>query len=360
MSQQPPEGPEYYTPEPQATPSPPPPPSIGEAAAQWDAAQAGEPGELQAAPPAWNAYPAGAAQPTPYAYAAPPQAPTPSGGMAVTALVLGIIAVVSGWIPGWGIFIGLIAVIFGVIALAKKQSKGMAIAGIVTGALGALTSVIVLIFTVVLVNTADDYYQDFGDYGNETTLGAEPVDSTIAIGDQAFGRTTWDDTVWWFVVVLDNTGEALPATDITVKALDASGAVIDESWTYVGLPAGTTAISGTFYEVGSAEIAGLAVVGPDGASGAGQVPSGALEIGPLTATSDEYSTTVTGNVTSTFAEDLYAPSITVVATGPDGKILGAATAWLETVSSGGTEEFEAFFYEPLPEGTTYTAYWTTY
>lgn len=70
-------------------------------------------------------------------------------GLAVTALVLGIVSLALCWIPVLNIFFGIITgtigAVFGVIGLVKSH-RGMAIAGLVTALLG-------LIFAI-LVNTA--------------------------------------------------------------------------------------------------------------------------------------------------------------------------------------------------------------
>lgn len=74
-------------------------------------------------------------------------------GFAIAALVVGIIAAMSGWIPFWGLLVGITAIVLGVLGLKTVSGKGMAIAGIVTGAVGALTGLLVVIFfTVTLVN----------------------------------------------------------------------------------------------------------------------------------------------------------------------------------------------------------------
>lgn len=88
----------------------------------------------------------------------PPETPSPEsvqvnqpntqgnggGGIAVAAMIVGIVAVVSGWVPFWGLVVGIVAVVLGVIGLKKSEDKkGMAIAGLVTGAIGALTGLVV-------------------------------------------------------------------------------------------------------------------------------------------------------------------------------------------------------------------------
>ena len=77
----------------------------------------------------------------------PQQATT--NGLSVAALVVGIVAFVSGWIPLWGVLVGIAALVLGILALKKTNGKGMAIAGIVTGGLGALTGILVTIFFVI-------------------------------------------------------------------------------------------------------------------------------------------------------------------------------------------------------------------
>ena len=103
-------------------------------------------------------------QPVPISPPAPlPQQPTVPGvpapgapkGLAVTALVLGIVAFAFGWLGLFSIFgIGnvftaLAAVVFGVIALVKRQSKGMSITGLALGAVGLLTTVALMVISTI-------------------------------------------------------------------------------------------------------------------------------------------------------------------------------------------------------------------
>lgn len=65
---------------------------------------------------------------------------TQPGAFAITSLVTGIIALLMGW-NFLGLVVGIIAVIFGILALRQAQSKGFAISGIVTGSIGALSGI---------------------------------------------------------------------------------------------------------------------------------------------------------------------------------------------------------------------------
>ena len=69
-------------------------------------------------------------------------------GLAIGALVAGIVAAVLGWLPVVGLLAGIAAVVIGVLALRKGQSKALAIIGIVLGVGGALVS---LFFTIAWI-----------------------------------------------------------------------------------------------------------------------------------------------------------------------------------------------------------------
>lgn len=69
-------------------------------------------------------------------------------GLAISALVVGIVAFVIAWIPVLGIagiIAGAVAVVLGIIAAVKKQPKGYAITGIVLGALAVIGGLIITI-----------------------------------------------------------------------------------------------------------------------------------------------------------------------------------------------------------------------
>ncbi|WP_111721220.1 DUF4190 domain-containing protein [Homoserinimonas sp. OAct 916] len=68
-------------------------------------------------------------------------------GLAIAALVVGIVAALAGWAPIIGAVIGVAAVVLGAIALARKQSKPFAVTGLVLGVLATVTS-LVITFTI--------------------------------------------------------------------------------------------------------------------------------------------------------------------------------------------------------------------
>jgi hypothetical protein len=89
----------------------------------------------------------------------PPSAPVvapaahpagPSNGLAIASMILGILAILSGWFF-MGLIFGIVAIVLGIIALKKPGGKGMSITGLITGGIGALSSLIfVAIFFIAL------------------------------------------------------------------------------------------------------------------------------------------------------------------------------------------------------------------
>ena len=187
---------------------------------------------------------------------APPPSPNSQQGLAIASLVLGIIAFFTGWLPVWGLVIGGLAVVLGLVAVSKKQSKAIAIPGILTGAIAAATSVVVLVFVIMNSTVSPDSIDTSFDFSNgaaQTTLGPTPVDGGLAITEQAFAATSYDETVTWFAVILNNPSDkAYSYANVTVNALDASGKVIDSAISYPALPAGDSALTGNFYDLGGA------------------------------------------------------------------------------------------------------------
>lgn len=79
-------------------------------------------------------------------YDAPQQSRPLSSGMAIAALVLGILALVTFWTVVGGIVLGLVAIVLGVVALRRVRrgtaaGRGRAITGVVLGTVGLLLGV---------------------------------------------------------------------------------------------------------------------------------------------------------------------------------------------------------------------------
>jgi Domain of unknown function (DUF4190) len=133
--------------------------------------------EPQDHPPAagWGPPPAPAyGYPGGYPGSYPGYAPPQPAGMAITALVLGIAALVLCWTAFGGIVLGLLAVVFGIVALRRARrgqagGQGRAVAGLVTGALGLVLGVVFLFVWISLFNSTGftDYVSCVRDAGGD-------------------------------------------------------------------------------------------------------------------------------------------------------------------------------------------------
>lgn len=90
-------------------------------------------------------------------------------GFAVASMVLGIIALVLFWIFYFSIPCAILAIIFGILSI-KSSRKGMSIAGITTGAIGFVLTVLLYGFLFVVVGSIDweqvmeNYDDGYNDY----------------------------------------------------------------------------------------------------------------------------------------------------------------------------------------------------
>lgn len=91
-------------------------------------------------------------------YQVEPVAGGRGGGMATAALVLGILAIVTSFTVIGGVLLGVLAIIFGIIAARRARQglalgRGRAIAGVVTGVIGVLLSVLLIAVGVSVLNS---------------------------------------------------------------------------------------------------------------------------------------------------------------------------------------------------------------
>ncbi|URM89438.1 DUF4190 domain-containing protein [Streptomyces sp. MRC013] len=140
--------------------------------------------------------PGGPAQPAPgpYGYPAPPATggygypgpypgshhgtyggvgawgPRPVNGLGVASMVIGIVSIVTCFLYGLGIVLGILALVFGIIGRKRVQrgeadNGGMATAGIVTGAVGIVLGVLILgaIVWAIVQSGEEDGDRDHGD-----------------------------------------------------------------------------------------------------------------------------------------------------------------------------------------------------
>lgn len=121
-------------------------------------------------------------QPPLSGYPVPPQ--KTANGMGVTALILGIIAILVAFIPFVGILsfiLGIGAVILGIFGMRKKdRPRGTAIAGLVLGGLSLIIAAIVTTFTATVVGAVDEALQSSAPSASIEAPATTPAPSTDA------------------------------------------------------------------------------------------------------------------------------------------------------------------------------------
>ena len=80
-----------------------------------------------------------------------------SNGLGIASMVLGIVSIVSiccsTYIPFIPIVPGVIAVVLGIVQIVKNEKKGMAIAGIICGAIGLIIYIALLALGTYILST---------------------------------------------------------------------------------------------------------------------------------------------------------------------------------------------------------------
>jgi hypothetical protein len=79
-----------------------------------------------------------------------------ASGLALAALLVGIGAFLFGLVPVFGALVGVVAVVLAILALRKQQSKGMATAGIILGAVAIVASIGMAVGIGAAVNSATE------------------------------------------------------------------------------------------------------------------------------------------------------------------------------------------------------------
>lgn len=82
-----------------------------------------------------------------------------SKGLAIAAMVCGILSLVCCCTVYLGFMLAIVAVVLGIISMSKKDlgGKGMALAGIITGACGLLIGIISIIISATISNAVDSF-----------------------------------------------------------------------------------------------------------------------------------------------------------------------------------------------------------
>jgi hypothetical protein len=120
----------------------------------------------------------------PYGYG-PPPAPSQTNGLAIGALILGVLAVISSWTVAGGVLLGIAAIVLGFIGRRRDRAAGrgagLSIAGIVTGIAGVVLGGLFLALYIAIGDAANDPFDDDGDAADPSTY--ELTDDTCEIDD---------------------------------------------------------------------------------------------------------------------------------------------------------------------------------
>jgi hypothetical protein len=139
-----------------------------------------EPDPSHAPQPGHPGQPSGTTTTTTYG-----EPPRPGGakGLALAALVVGIVAFLTGLVPVFGAIVGIAAIVLAVLALRKRQPKALAVTGLALGAVAVVASVLVTAgIGAVIGGAADEPIAAISESADEepATPSSSPADETPA------------------------------------------------------------------------------------------------------------------------------------------------------------------------------------
>ena len=177
-----------------------------------------------------------------------------SKGLSTAALVLGIIGICISFVIGLNItavILGILAVVFGAISLVKKIETTKALTGLILGVLAIIITVTMWVLTFILVGNMIDKVTGevnrlFGEY--EDVLDENEEQTTNTSGDRTkeilekyldVSATKFEVTKGIYreqgkaVLTVKNTGNTAANFDIEIEAVSASGNCIAVDHVYV-------------------------------------------------------------------------------------------------------------------------------
>lgn len=181
-----------------------------------------------------------------------------SSGLAAAGMVLGIIGVVLSFIPiinNIAFFIGILALIFGIIGIVKKAGKGKAIAGIV---LGILSIVITLAMQSTVSDAIDETSKELDKITGNSTEEVLKTEANVTLGDLQISKDEYGLTDSKMVVTVKNITDKKKSYSFHIGAVDANGNRIDEDYVYANdLSAGQTQNFEIFTYIEDSKIDGM-------------------------------------------------------------------------------------------------------
>lgn len=306
-----------------------------------------------------------------------PEAPTPKkprnvvGLIALIAAVVGFIfaCIPGALIVGWVLLpIAFILAIVSLFLSGKPKVQG--IIALIVSVVGTIVGVIV--FMASLFGAVDEAIGSVtteevsSSSASGSTDEAEPAAATesepsvqeLVLGETAFGMD--DSGYGWYAVQVTNPNDDYifsTFSSIEVEAFDADGVLLDTGSSYGTILSGESWYVGRFLDIGSSVIDRIEVRGPtaDAATHSPAAETGSFTIGEITTGAEHDRMTVSGTLTSSFAEDQELVTIDLVARDASGKIVGIETTYTDRVPAGGTAKWDVSFWE-VPLDSAITAY----
>ena len=157
-----------------------------------------------------------------------------SNALAVTGMILGIVALLLCLIPivnAFALFLGLLALIFGIIGLVKtrdgRPGKSMAIAAIIMSVLTGIGFGISTAITLAAVDAVDeaaaDLDEDFGRLDGSATDDILAKDLTVDLGKFEASEDEYGIVETRLPVTVTNKASEKATYDVQVEAVDKSG-----------------------------------------------------------------------------------------------------------------------------------------
>ncbi len=150
-----------------------------------------------------------------------------STGLYTAGMICGIIGIVFSFIPGvsWiGLVLGILALVFGIMGLARKAGGGKAVAATVLGGLSVLFGIVMMVIVANFINTAVDLIG--GAAGEAISSLIEDYETDI-VGKYAdvkvVGYKETDKNNRGVEVKITNTSDKTRSFSVTIKALDDEG-----------------------------------------------------------------------------------------------------------------------------------------
>lgn len=158
-------------------------------------------------------------------------AETQKSGLCTAGLVLGIVGVCTSFIPivnNLSFFLGILAVIFGLVSI-KKANKGKMIATVILG-------ILAIVITLTAQKNLSDSLDAVSDNLDKATGGStEEVlanEADVTLGNFELTRGEYGINETKLVVKVTNKSNEMKSFSIQVEAVDSNGSRIDQDYVY--------------------------------------------------------------------------------------------------------------------------------